>query len=117
MPPENENTSRRPIDPSEWDRIAATPEFHRLLAAKKSFILPAFLFFCVYHFLLPILVAFAPGPMSIPVAGALTLGWLFALSQFVVGGIIAWLYLRAASRFDALTKDVLNRASADEGTK
>jgi len=117
MTPENENLSPRYIDQAEWDRIAASAEFQRLLAAKRSFIVPALLFFCAYHFLLPILAAVAPRLMAISVLGALTLGWLFALSQFVVGGIIAWLYLRASARFDALANDALRRAAIDQGSE
>ena len=114
MTPDNDNPPRPLMTQQEWDRIAASEEFKRLIAAKKSFIVPAFLFFCGYNFMLPILVAIAPRMMATPILGAVTIGWLFALSQFVVGGIVAWLYMRAAARFDALTKNVLHRAAAIE---
>ena len=44
---------------TEWDRIAASQQFQDLLALKKVFIVPAFIFFCAYYFLLPVLVGFA----------------------------------------------------------
>lgn len=101
---------------TEWDRIAASQQFQDLLAIKRVFIIPAFIFFCVYYFLLPVLVGFAPKLMSQRVIGTVNLAYLFALSQFVVGWTIAWLYLRAASEFDALTKDILARVdSQNEG--
>jgi len=53
--------------------------------------------------------------MSLRVVGSVTLGYVYALSQFVVGWIIAWLYLKAASRFDALTKDILDQAREQHG--
>lgn len=106
MDPQNLR-SRFHLDEAEWSRIAASPRFQYLLAAKKAFIIPAFVFFLVYYFLLPILVGYAPQLMSKKVLGAITLAYLYALSQFVVGGIIALLYLRASSRFDELIRDVM----------
>jgi uncharacterized membrane protein (DUF485 family) len=33
---------------TNWDRVAESPEFKDLMATKKIFIIPAFLFFLVY---------------------------------------------------------------------
>jgi uncharacterized membrane protein (DUF485 family) len=91
----------------DWDPIANSEKFADLLAVKKMFIVPAFVFFLFYYLLLWILVGYAPKLMATRVAGTINLAYLFALSQFVVGGGIAWLYLRAAAKFDSLTKDIL----------
>ncbi len=95
---------------AEWNRIAASREFQHLLAVKKTFIVPAFLFFLTYYLLLPILIGYAPRLMSKKVIGSVTLAYLFALSQFVVGWVVAWLYLRASSRFDKLAEEILHHA-------
>jgi uncharacterized membrane protein (DUF485 family) len=102
--------SKRPPTEAEWNRIAASAKFQNLLAVKKAFIVPAFLFFLFYYLLLPILVGCAPKFMSTPVIGSVTLAYLFALSQFVVGWIIAWLYLMASARSDKLVQDMLPKA-------
>jgi uncharacterized membrane protein (DUF485 family) len=94
----------------DWDRIATSKQFQDLLALKKMFIIPALAFFFAYHFALPILVGHAPRLMSTRVVGTVTLGYLFALSQFLVGWLIAWLYLKASAKFDVLTNDILNDA-------
>jgi len=94
---------------AEWDRIADSPEFQNLLAVKKVFIVPAFVFFLAYYFALSVLVGYAPHLMSIRVIGTVTVAYLFALSQFVVGWLIAWLYLKAAARFDAIADDILDK--------
>ncbi len=57
------------ISQTVWDRVAASQEFKDLMATKKIFIIPAFLFFLVYYFLLPVLVGYAPQFMSIKVMG------------------------------------------------
>ena len=70
---------------STWDKIAETREFQDLMATKKTFIVPAFIFFVVYYFALPVLVGYAPQFMSTKVIGEVNLAYLFALSQFAIG--------------------------------
>ena len=103
----------RPLQPhpqeADWNRIAKSARFRHLLAVKKVFIVPAFIFFLAYYLSLPTLLGYAPRLMSTRVIGSVTLAYLFALSQFVVGWLIAWLYLKASSRFDKLVDDVLRQ--------
>src|ERR1700740_2595710 len=102
---------------SVWDRIADSKEFKDLMATKKTFIVPAFIFFLVYYFALPVLVGYAPQFMSTKVIGEVNLAYLFALSQFFVAWIIAGLYVRAANNFDQLAKDILDKAEDAKGGK
>jgi uncharacterized membrane protein (DUF485 family) len=100
-----------------WDKIAESQEFKDLMATKRIFIIPAFIFFVVYYFALPVLVGYAPQFMSTKVIGV-NLAYLFALSQFFVAWLIAGLYVRAANDFDRLAKDIVERAvvaQADSG--
>ncbi|HEY1270485.1 MAG TPA: DUF485 domain-containing protein [Terriglobales bacterium] len=96
-----------------WDRVAESKQFKDLMATKKMFIVPAFVFFVVYYFALPVLVGYAPRFMSTKVIGNVNLAYLFALSQFFMAWIIAWLYVRAAGDFDKLSADIL--ADVDKG--
>lgn len=95
---------------TEWDRIAASREFQDLMATKKIFIIPAFIFFVVYYFALPVLVGYAPQFMATKVIGTLNIAYLFALSQFFVAWIIAGLYVKAANDFDRLSRDIIEKA-------
>jgi uncharacterized membrane protein (DUF485 family) len=99
---------------SIWDRVAVSEEFRDLMATKKIFIIPAFLFFIVYYFLLPILVGYAPQFMSIKVWGNVNLAYLFALSQFFMAWIIAGLYVKAGDDFDRISKDIIEKALKPE---
>jgi uncharacterized membrane protein (DUF485 family) len=45
--------------------------------------------------------------MATPVVGPVNIAYLFALSQFFVAWLIAWLYVRAADRFDRQAASVL----------
>ena len=96
----------KPLPPPDWDRIAATEKFQRLLREKRRFVIPATLFFIVYYFALPVLVGYFPGFMSRRVLGPLNIAYVFALSQFGMAWTIAWLYVRAAERFDKLALEL-----------
>lgn len=101
---------------TEWDRVADTKAFKDLMATKKMFIVPAFVFFVVYYFLLPVLVGYAPKFMGTKV-GFVNLAYLFALSQFFVAWVIAGLYVKAANGFDKLSKDIIDNLPKDSATR
>jgi len=109
----------RPDETSQttWDQIAESKPFKDLMAAKKIFIIPAFVFFVAYYFALPVLVGYAPQLMSTRVWGIFNLAYLFALSQFFMAWIIAGLYVKAANTFDQLAKDILEKAGNGRGGK
>ena len=100
-----------------WDRVAESKEFRDLMATKKIFIIPAFIFFLIYYFLLPILVGYAPNFMSIKVWGNVNIAYLFALSQFFMAWINAGLYVKAGDNFDEISKDIIDRALEHENSK
>lgn len=91
---------------TDWNRIEASLNFKALLIARRRFVIPATVFFVVYYFTLPVLVGYAPGFMSRKVVGSVNLAYLFALSQFFMAWVLAWLYLRAAARFDRMADDI-----------
>jgi len=96
-----------PQEPTDWASVATDPAFKKLMAAKVRFVVPASIFFIAYYFALPILVGYAPKLMATPVLGPVNLAYLFALSQFFMAWIIAFLYVRAANRFDGMAAAVL----------
>ena len=100
-----------------YDRIAATPRFRGLMTAKKAFIIPVFLLFLVYYFMLPLVVGLAPHFMSTKVIGGANLAYVFALSQFFVAWFIAWRYLKAAGKFDKRVEEIVEQADASWGSK
>jgi len=101
---------------TQWNKIAASQQFKDLMATKKMFIVPAFIFFVVYYFALPILVGYAPNFMSTKV-GVVNIAYLFALSQFFVAWIIAGLYVKAANNFDRLSNDIIAKAADGQGDR
>jgi len=105
--PAHERTADEDVDVVDWERVAALEEFKALIRAKRKFIVPATIFFIVYYFSLPVLVGYAPQWMATKVFGVVNVAYLFALSQFLVAWILAWAYVRAAARFDAMARHLI----------
>lgn len=107
MKPSSIVPTAAPTHAPDWEAIAQAPEFRALLRAKARFIAPATVFFLVYYFALLVLVGYVPGLMERKVWGPVNLAYLFAVSQFFMAWILAWLYLRAARRFDQAGRAIL----------
>ena len=112
-----ESTSRQKPKGSDWSAIAASATFKDLIALKKAFIVPAFIFFLIYYMSLAVLVGYAPKLAAMRVIGTVNVVYLFALSQFVVGWVIAALYLLAAAKFDSLAEHILTQEKKQRGDK
>jgi uncharacterized membrane protein (DUF485 family) len=108
-----ERTTHGPDRHQEIDWIAAerSPEFRELIARRRRFVLPATIFFLVWYFGFIILAGYAEDFMGESVYEGLTVGYLFALSQFLMVWGLTWLYLRKADRdFDPLARRAAERA-------
>jgi uncharacterized membrane protein (DUF485 family) len=91
----------------DWERAARSPEFQELERRKRSFVIPASIFFLCWYFGFIILAGYAPDFMGESIYEGFTVGYLFALSQFVMVWVLAGLYLRRANRvFDPLARRV-----------
>lgn len=101
------------LKPEEWDAIESDPEFRRLIALKRRFIVPATLFFIAYYLALPVLAGFAPELMSRPAFGHLNVGYVFALSQFAMAWILLALYLQRARLFDFMEARIVRRVRSE----
>ena len=93
----------------EWQRLETSPEFRRLLAEKRRFVLPATIFFVVYYFALPVLVGSFPALMERRVVGRLNIAYLFALSQFFMAWTLMYLYVVRARRYDAMAASIVDQ--------
>ncbi len=114
--PAHEQTADEDADVADWDRVMAMPEFGALLKAKIAFIVPATIFFVIYYFALPVLVGWFPDLMEKRI-GPVNLAYLFALSQFFMAWIVAFVYLRKATSFDEQARQIVARLDEPKGGK
>lgn len=90
-----------------WSQIASMPEFQQLLRAKRRFVIPSCLFFTIYYFALLVLVGWFPEIVNRPVLGKINGAYLFALSQFLMTWLMAYLYMYKANQFDRAAAKIL----------
>jgi uncharacterized membrane protein (DUF485 family) len=95
----------------DWLAAERSPEFRELIKKKRAFVLPATLFYLAWFFGFILLAGYAPDFMGESVIDDLTVGYVLALTQFImVWGLTAW-YLKVADRvFDPLAKRAAERA-------
>ena len=92
------------------EAVGKDPEMVELEHRHRRFVWPATIFFLVYYMALNILAGTSPGLMGRKLFGEFTFGYLFALSQFLMAFVVAWVYSRwAASRIDPLATDLRDK--------
>jgi uncharacterized membrane protein (DUF485 family) len=111
--PESEGAVGGPDHHPEIDWIAAerSPEFRDLIKKRRRFVLPATIFFLAWYFGFIILAGYAEDFMGESIYEGFTVGYLLALSQFIMVWGLGWLYLRRADRdFDPLARKAAQTA-------
>jgi uncharacterized membrane protein (DUF485 family) len=108
-PSRSPTTGRMPAEEAvtATEAVGKDPEMVELENRHRRFVWPATVFFLIYYMALNILAGAAPDLMGTKLFGEFTFGYLFALSQFVMAFVVAWVYSRwAASRIDPLATDL-----------
>ena len=111
-PSRSPTTGRMPLEEAvtATEAVAKDPEMVELEQRHQRFVWPVTIFFLVYYLSLPILAGVAPDFMGTKVFGEFTVGYLFALSQFLMAFVVAWVYARwAARRMDPLATELRER--------
>jgi uncharacterized membrane protein (DUF485 family) len=98
----------------DWEAIEREPEFRELVRARRSFVVPGTIFFLSWYMGFVILTAVAPGFMGERVYQGLTVGYVLALTQFVMVAVLGIWYLRKSERqFDPLAERAIARYAED----
>jgi uncharacterized membrane protein (DUF485 family) len=95
-----------------WEAAENSPEFKELIKRRRAFVVPATIFFFVYYFGFIILCGYAPDFMGTFIGDStLTIGYVIALTQFIMVWVLGGLYLRMSDRvFDPLAAKAAARA-------
>jgi uncharacterized membrane protein (DUF485 family) len=92
----------------DWSGIEADPRFQQLHRQKSAFLWSLMAFSVIYYFALPIGAAYFTDLFKVKVWGVINIGYLFALSEFVVAWLIAYVYARKARAYDAMADEIAN---------
>lgn len=104
MSKESHSSSGTSVD---WAGIEARPGFRSLISRKAKFIVTATVFFMTYYLALPVLVGYWPELMKKEVFGKVNIAYVFALSQFIMAWVIAFIYVRVAAKWDREAAEVI----------
>ena len=95
--------------PPDWNAIARDTDFKVLVRRKLKLVVPATVFFVVYYFALPVGVGWFPDFMKQKVWGDVNIAYLFALSQFFMAWVLAFIYVFAAAGWDRSERSLLSK--------
>lgn len=99
------------LKPMNWRAIDSDPRFQELHRRKMGFLWGLMVFSIVYYFALPIGAGYFQDLFKVQVWGPINIGLLFALSEFVVAWVLAYVYVRRAnSHFDELSAEINREA-------
>ena len=102
----------------DWEGIERSEEFHELVKQRRSFVIPATIFFLAYYMTFIIVAGYAPDFMGESVYEGLTVGYCYALTQFLMVFVLGIWYLRKAEReFDPLADAVAAAAARRRGDR
>jgi len=92
----------------DWEAIERTPEFQELVKKRRSFVVPATIFFLAWYMAFILLTAYADGFMSERIYQGLTVGYVLALTQFLMVLVLGLMYLkRSADVYDPLAEKAI----------
>jgi uncharacterized membrane protein (DUF485 family) len=94
----------------DWAAIEREPEFQELVRARRSFVIPGTIFFLSWYMGFIVLTAVAPDFMGERVYEGLTVGYVLALTQFLMVLVLGLMYLRKSENtFDPLAERAIAR--------
>ena len=100
---------------ADWEAIERSDEFRELVSKRRSFVVPATIFFLVYYMAFILLAGYAPDFMGESIYEGLTVGYVLALTQFLMVFVLGIWYLRKSEKeFDPLADKVVEAAAAAE---
>ena len=110
-------TSERAATSIDWEAIERSPEFQELVARRRRFVTPCTVFFLAWYMTFIVVCAYAPDFMGREfLTDGLTVGYVLALSQFVMTWVLGAWYLRKSDReFDPLAERAIEAYAGEEG--
>ena len=104
----------RRLEGLDWEAIERSPEFQELVHKRRSFVIPATIFFLSYYMAFILLAGYAEDFMASSVYEGLTVGYCLALTQFLMVFVLGIMYLRRADKeYDPLRS--ASSATAEAG--
>ena len=82
----------------DWEAIERSDRFHELTTSRRRLVVPLFAVFVVWFGGYLLLTAYAHDFMGKSIYSGFTVGYLLAISQIAMAWLLAWIYIRGATR-------------------
>jgi uncharacterized membrane protein (DUF485 family) len=103
------------MDVGDWKRVESSPEFGRLVAARRRVVVPCLIVFVLVFGTFTVLAAWEHHFMARKIVSGFTVAYAFALGLIVMTWLVAFIYSRASnSRIDPLAEAVARLVGARE---
>lgn len=89
---------RRQPTAQEFREMQKSPEFSKLKKTYRSFTFPMSVAFFVWYLLYVLMAIYAPDFMATQVVGAINMGVILGLAQFITTFLITWIYIQYANK-------------------
>jgi uncharacterized membrane protein (DUF485 family) len=103
------------MDVGDWKRVESSPEFERLVTARRRVVVPSLIVFVLVFGTFTVLAAWGRHFMAHQIVSGFTVAYAFALGLIVMTWLLALIYIRASnSRIDPLAEAVASLVAARE---
>lgn len=103
------------MDVGDWKQVESSPEFQRLVAARRRIVIPSLILFVLVFGTFTVLAAWEHHFMARQIVSGFTVAYAFALGLIVMTWLIAFIYIRSSnSRVDPLAEAVARLVGARE---
>ena len=83
--------------------------FRQLVAERNRFTVTMTLLFLVLYFLLPIMAGYNKPLMATKIYGNVTFGYFMAFAEFIMGWVLAAIYMARVRHFDRLAAQAISQ--------
>lgn len=98
-----------PIDPNVWQALDQSEALARIKREKNTLSLTLLLIAAMYYATLLLGPTTLKAFFSLPLAGELNIGTVFAISQYPFCGLLAWIYLRKMRSIDLQVESLVKQ--------
>ncbi len=103
------------MDAGDWKQVESSPEFDRLVAARRRIVIPSLIVFVLVFGTFTVLAAWDHHFMAREIVSGFTVAYAFALGLIVMTWLLSFIYIRTSnSRIDPLTEAVATLVGARE---
>ena len=90
----------------KWEAIYAHPDFEYLVKLRRGVVLRMLAVSLVFFFSIPLIVVFQPDVFKVTLGGAINVGLVYLMAQYLIGTVVALRYSAVLKRLDDMAGEL-----------